>query len=127
MGSARLHLLVPVCLTVLVLAAAARAVLEDAKIRLTVEGARVQFEPGVVRLRIRIEPDPENRGVSVGIVAPAFEASSWEDLPGERAAKTRWRVYTGIPAGEYLAVATVFRSSRRDWHTTAPFTILPRH
>ena len=80
-------------------------------VSIAVEGARYQYEPATVRLRVRVERDPANRAVIVGIFSDSFERSSLEELPGADAALVRWVDYAGIPAGEYVVVALLQRAS----------------
>ena len=89
----------------------------------TVEGARIQFEPGYVRLRIRVTPDTQNRALTIGLVSPAFERSSLEQLEGERAPVTRWVEYKDIPAGDYAVVAEVYRPPDEPWHAEDWLTV----
>lgn len=103
------------------------ATIEEAKLRIAVENAQIQFEPGYVRLRIRVEPDPANRALAVGIVSESFETSSLEQLEGDRARITRWFEYKDVPAGEYWAVAEVYRPSAENWHARTKLTVLPRY
>lgn len=98
---------------------------DDRQLRIAVEGG-LQFEPATIRLRVRVEPDAANRGLAVGVLSPAFESSSWEDLPGTNARITRWFTYTGLPAGEYTAVAEVVRPGEDHWQTETRFQVLSR-
>ena len=90
----------------------------------TVEGSRIQFEPGYVRLKIRVQPDPANRALTVGIVSAEFETSSLEQLDGDRAPLTRWKEFRDIPAGEYVAIAEVYRPGADLWHAEDHIRIL---
>ena len=76
---------------------------------ITVESGRMQFEPAYIRLRVRVEPHPDNRALAVGIVGPDFETSSLEQLDGDKAPITRWRDFKDVPAGEYQAIAHIVR------------------
>ena len=99
----------PLVLIVAVLWFLLSAVRDD-RLRVTVENARIQFEPGYIRVRVRVEPDPQNRALAIGLVGPEFETSSLEELPGDRARITRWVSYRDIPAGEYAVLAEVLRA-----------------
>ena len=89
----------------------ALAGLSNEPVSIAVEGARYQYEPATVRLRVRVERDPANRAVIVGIFSDSFERSSLEELPGADAALVRWVDYAGIPAGEYTVIALLQRTS----------------
>ena len=84
-------------------------------VQLVVEGPRVQFEPGTIRARITVERNPNNRALIVGVLAADFESSSYEQLDGEDAPRTRWRTYPGVPAGEYIVYAAL-QTSDGDWN-----------
>lgn len=99
----------------------------DDRLRLTVEGHQIQLEPGYIRLRIRVEPDPANRALAVGIVGPDFETSSLEQLEGDRAPITRWREFKDIPAGDYQVLSEVYRPSADNWYASTRVLILSRH
>ena len=99
---------------------------EDAKLKVTVEGGRIQFEPATVRLRVRVEPDPQNRALTVGIDSADFSTSSLEQLEGDRAPITRWRTFTGIPAGEYEAIAELYRAPNESVLARDRLTVLGR-
>lgn len=102
------------------------AVVEDAKLKIAVENAQIQFEPGYIRLRVRVEPDTANRALAVGIIGPDFETSSLEQLEGDNARPTRWVIYKDVPAGEYEAIAEVYRPSAENWHAKAKVIVLAR-
>src|SRR3990167_4997924 len=68
-------------------------------------GARVQFEPGVVRVRVRVVPHAVNRGVTVAAISEGFTRSSYEQLDGLQAPITRWIEWRDVPAGEYDVIA----------------------
>jgi len=97
------------------------------KVRVTVEGAIMQFEPASVRLRIRVEPDAENRALTVAVLSEGYERSSLEQLDGADAPISRWITYKGIPAGDYEAVAVVYRPNADNWRAAAVFKVLGRH
>lgn len=99
---------------------------EHRKLQIAVENARIQFEPGYVRLRIRVEPDPQNRALAVGIVSDGFSTSSLEELDGDRARITRWMSYPDVPAGEYQAVAEVAKADGSTVLVTERLSILSR-
>ena len=56
----RLHALLPALLAIFCLAYAFHMAAAD--VRIAVEGARTQFEPGHIRLRVTVQPDKANRG-----------------------------------------------------------------
>lgn len=87
-----------------------------------VEGGRQ--EPGFVRLRIRVEPDDSNRALVVAAWSPDIETSSYEQLDGVRARRTRWIEWRDLPAGTYDVVAVVHRPPARSWRATAGFVVL---
>lgn len=99
---------------------------DDAKLRIVVEGGRVQMEPAWIRLRIRVEPDALNRALTVALIGDGFETSSLEQLEGDRARITRWIEYKDVPAGVYAVVAEVYRPPEQAWHAEAEVTVISR-
>lgn len=95
----------------------------DDKLRIAVEGGRIQWEPATVRLRIRVEPDKANRALAVGIDSGEFGRSSAFTLEGERAQRTVWIEYRDVPAGEYVVRAEVYRPSAEPWYASETLTI----
>lgn len=116
----------PMVLIVAVLFFLLTAVRNDAQLKIAVEGARIQFEPGTVRLRIRVEPDKANRALTVGLIGPDFETSTLRQLEGDQAALTHWFTFKAVPAGEYIAVSEVYRPSAKTWHAEDRLTVLAR-
>lgn len=95
-------------------------------VRIAVEGPRIQFEPGTIRLRITVERDATNRTLIVGVTGADYESSSSEQLDGEEAPRTRWRTYPGVPAGDYITYAAL-QTADGDWtEATDTLTILSR-
>lgn len=107
----RLHLLTPLLLTMGALAWLAHMVIEEAPVRVFLEGPRVQFEPGAIRVRVRVEPHPDNRGLTVAAISEGYSRSSFEQLEGAASPRTRWVSYPDIPAGEYDIIAQLSRVS----------------
>lgn len=91
-----------------------------------VEGGPIKTEPAYVRLRVRVEPDPANRWLTVMIVSEGFGRSSVEQLEGDRSPRTRWIDYPDVPAGDYQAEAVVERQAASRSRDVAPLHVLPR-
>lgn len=115
----------PLVLIVFVVFFLLHAVVEDRKLQIAVESGRISFEPAFVRLRIRVEPHPENRALAVGIVSDSFETSSFEQLDGG-SARTRWREFRDVPAGEYAAFAHLVRSDGSEAVAQDTITVIGR-
>lgn len=122
----RLPLLGAVLLTVGALVWLASVALQDAKLRIAVEGAKIQFEPGYIRLRVRVEPEKANRGLMVAAISDGFETSSYEQLEGNRSPRTRWFTFRDVPAGEYAIIARVDRGAEPVWYARTALTVLAR-
>ena len=90
-----------------------------------VEGGHFKSEPAYVRLRIRVEPDPDNRGLWVSAVSDDFATSSYKQLARD-SAPTRWVIWKDIPAGVYTVVAVVERGADRPWRASAGFQVIGR-
>jgi hypothetical protein len=79
-------------------------------VRITVEGARFPFEPAYVRVRVTVEPDPDNRGLWIGLASVGDVVhGSYEQLEGDRSPRTRWREFKHVEAGAYVAYAVIER------------------
>jgi hypothetical protein len=115
----------PLVILVAALYFALWASVEHAKLTIKVESAQISFEPGFVRLKVRVEPDADNRALAVGIVGPDFETNSLEQLDAQSPI-TRWREFKDVPAGEYQAVAEVVRADGTSSLASARLVILPR-
>ena len=98
--------------------------LESNKARITVESGYYHTDPATVRLRVRVEPDAENRFVFVEAVSAGFSRASAEPLDGIKAPPTYWFEWKGIPAGDYAVIATVERGRSRAWQAQAAFVVL---
>jgi len=101
--------------------------LEHNKLKITVESGRILFEPAYIRLRVRVEPDPQNRALAMGIVGDSFETSSLEQLEGDRARITRWVDYKDVPAGDYTAVAQLLRVDGTTETVRDSFQVIGRY
>ena len=95
-------------------------------VTIVVESGYYLFEPAWIRVRVRVEPDPENRALSVAILSDSSETSSLEQLPGDKARATRWVTYKDVPAGDYEAIAYVDRGAHAPWMTRSHFMVLSR-
>lgn len=126
MTDLRFHALLPIMLTIIGLAYAYHLAVADAQVRIAVESGYYLSEPAYIRLRVTVQPDPANRGLTVAAVSANFETSSYEQLDGASAPRTRWRDWRDIPAGEYVVVADVDRSPQRPWRATTRFTVVGR-
>lgn len=99
-------------MTALVILWLVHAVAEDAPVRVFLEGARTQFEPGQIRLRVRVDPHPDNRTLQVLGFVPGFRdpvLRSDEQLDGAAARITRWVEWKNVGAGEYALIAAIAR------------------
>lgn len=103
------------------------ALANEPRLQINVEGGRYVFEPASIRLRIRVEPDAENRALTVALLSEGYETSSLEELHGVRAARTRWVEYKAVPAGSYDVEAVVHRPSARAWRASGRLVVLARH
>ena len=122
-GAYRASLLI-VCAGALWLVLSAWA--NEPRVSIAVEGARVQFEPGQIRLRIRVERDKYNRALTVALVSDGFERSSLEQLEGESSPLVRWVDYRDVPAGEYVVIAIVHRPEDRPIRAEDRLQVLSR-
>ena len=97
-------------------------------VSIAVEGARYQYEPATVRLRVRVEPNAANRELDVALWSGGERAyGSRGQLDGEKASITRWVAYKDVQAGEYIATATVFRQGAEPVQGRSKLTVLGRY
>lgn len=68
---------------------------------------RTAFEPATFKLRITVEPHPDNRGLLVSFDGPGYLRRFGEQLDGDDAPRTRERTIENVPAGEYVIAACV--------------------
>lgn len=94
--------------------------------RVYVEGARTQFEPGYIRVRVMVEPHQDNRGLTVAAISEGFSRSSYEQLEGVRSPRTRWIDWPNVPSGEYDIIARVTRATGRTVQDRAHVSVLVR-
>lgn len=94
---------------------------------LTVESSIYSFEPAFVRVRVRVEPNAQNRRLTVGLVSDGFSTSSDENLAGDQARISRWLEFRDVPAGEYTAVAYLLRTNADPLTATVPVYVLSSH
>lgn len=85
-----------------------------------------QFEPAYVKLKVRVIPHKENRGLTVALVSEGYERSSLEELSGDQAPITRWIEYRDIPSGEYAVIAILQRPPERPILARDRLTVLSR-
>lgn len=99
---------------------------EPPRVAIAVEGARYQYEPATVRLRVRVERHPENRALTVALISDGFERSSLEQLDGASAPLTRWIEYRDVPQGVYYAFAVVQRTDKGLLRAVEQVTVMGR-
>jgi hypothetical protein len=76
--------------------------------RMTMKVSPAQaFAPSVLRVRVRIEPDVDNRSLTVTADSGGFFRSSEIPLEGDRAPKTIELEFPSLPEGEYDVVGIV--------------------
>lgn len=82
------------------------------------------FAPCTVRIRVQVDPQPDNRLVRVTVEGPRYSSSSDLTLAGEDAPKTQpyfW--FKQLPAGEYEVVVTLHSSERMITRTTTTMVV----
>jgi uncharacterized protein (DUF58 family) len=61
----------------------------------------VAQEPAQITVRVTVEPNPDNRAVEVITESTDFFRKSHRQLDGDRASRTSFFEYRGLPAGDY--------------------------
>jgi len=69
---------------------------------------RISTEPATITLLVTIPRSPQNRLLCVGYDGPQFRSSCQEHVGLEAAYRVE-QAFSGLPAGEYTAVAEVVR------------------
>jgi len=76
--------------------------------RMTMKVSPAQaFAPSLLRVRVRIEPEADNRSLTVTVDSGEFYRSSEMPLDGDRAPKTIQLEFPGLPEGDYDVVGIV--------------------
>jgi hypothetical protein len=85
-------------------------------------------ERAAVRWMVQVQPAEENRRLELAAFDDGVEVSmSKRQLDGAEAPKTWWITWAeGLPAGEYMLVASVHNSSREVARASVPVTVLAR-
>jgi hypothetical protein len=75
---------------------------------------RQALAPVNLRVSVRIEPDAENRVLTIVADSPQFYRSSQIALEGDRAPKTFTIEYPNVPGGQYEVTSVLFNSTGRE-------------
>jgi hypothetical protein len=67
------------------------------------------FAPATFKVRIQVEPNPDNRIVCFEYDGGSYSRSCWE-AEGEKFPRTKWIELKRLPAGAYVAAALVMRA-----------------
>lgn len=90
--------------TVAVLVPLAHAVLAEKTLRLKVSPL-VSFAPAKLAIQVRVQPDPDDRWISVGMDNGAYHRSSGFTIEGDQMFyAVDWR---DVPQGDYEVLASV--------------------
>lgn len=81
------------------------------------------FAPATVRVTIRVEPNETNRLVCLEYDGGQWARSCWDHVGADAPLSYR-RELRNLPAGEYVAAATVVRADRSYNTATVEFNIL---
>ena len=74
----------------------------------------VCYSPGLVNVRLTIEPHPANRAVEIIADSADFFRSSLIQLEGDRAPRTMSLRFRDLPPGEYAVVADLTDAAGRS-------------
>lgn len=87
---------------------------------------RVAFAPAFVRLKIRVEPNPDNRTLIVEANAANFYRRSDVQLDGANAAPTTFLEWPSLGAGDYEVSARVTSNTTLLASAKSSITVLGR-
>ena len=88
--------------------------LADPVVTVRVWPAGFQFEPGYLRVTVRVARHEDNRRVEIAAESPAYFRSTLVQLDGVEAPVTHQVEYHDVPAGPSAVVAAVFDSLNRE-------------
>ncbi|HEX7793582.1 MAG TPA: hypothetical protein VF456_04485 [Vicinamibacterales bacterium] len=75
---------------------------------------RQALAPVNLRVSVRVEPNAENRILTIVADSPQFYRSSQIPLEGDRAPKTFTIEYPNVPGGQYEVTSVLFNSIGRE-------------
>jgi hypothetical protein len=75
---------------------------------------RQALAPVNLRVSVRVEPNADNRVLTIVADSPEFYRSSQIPLEGNRAAKTFTIEYPNVPGGQYEVTSVLFNSMGRE-------------
>lgn len=105
------------------------AVRNEPRLAIAVEGGHFHAAPAEIRLKVRVQPDKANRGLTVSAESDRFSTSSFEQLEGEHAPVTRWippARWKDVPEGQYRVHAVVDRGAETPWREVTEFVVIGR-
>lgn len=86
----------------------------------------LSVEPAVIRVRVAVEPNDDNRTLEIVAESSDYFRSSQIDIDGASAARMNQFEYRGLPAGTYTIRSTVFgRNGRQRASTQNEITVVP--
>lgn len=77
--------------------------------------------PATVSVTVTVEPNVKNRMLVIEDESETYYRSSAVELEGERAVRTHWLVFHGLPPGEHRVSAAVYSANGR--HTVVSTTV----
>jgi hypothetical protein len=87
---------------------------------------RISLEPGLVRVMVRIAPNPDNRTLSVELDGDDYYRNSTMPIDGDSEPATRVLAYESIPSGTYTVTVKVKDREGRATMAEYTFQVLSR-
>ena len=72
------------------------------------------FAPATLRVRVRVEPNANNRALAIVADSDAYYRSSVIELEGDASPRTFWMDFRQVPAGQYRISAVLRDGAGRD-------------
>lgn len=92
-----------------------------------VNAPNVSFDDQQIVIQVRVEPHEENRGLTLAALEGGVVVrSSYEQLDGDKAPRTRWVRWGQLPAGRILLVAALSASNKEIARATRQIRVLSR-
>ena len=101
------------------------AFLATAPIAISTTGYYAGYEPATVRVRVTLDPHPDNRILCVAYDGTGDAGSSCWDVDGS-APRTTWKEFRSLAAGEYTVMAQVTRAGGKVYSASAQFIVSSR-
>ncbi len=112
--------------TIVGLLVAASAIVGTAKESVSIRvSPRVAFSPADLTIQVTLEPDADNRTLTIVVDSDDFYRASAIQLDGDRTARITTVTFRGVPPGDYgLTAAVIGETGQRKALAHASLTVI---